>query len=145
MFTMLKKNRKVTSLLIVLFLIVIFHFILLSLYVRSYDYVEKNYQDAGFQFFSYATTLCAILGIRGLIGSKTISMRSASLVLILPSILIYIIIMTLFINVFRLDGNNSYFTRFNYYDYLSAFPFIINTIIYIITISILIPSKDSSI
>jgi hypothetical protein len=136
MFTTVKKNRKVFSLLVFLLFIVGFHLFLAYLYEDSDDYVINNYKDASFEIYNYALTVLAIFGGIILIISKNIFIKLISFILFIPKASFLLFLM----KAYQLNEGDKFISLKNYHDYLFLMPFLADAVLiliiaYIITLS----------
>jgi hypothetical protein len=133
MFTTLRENRKVTSLLGALLVIVGSHFILTYRYTDSYDYAAKNYQDADVAFYAYEMTLLAILGEIGILSCRSPILRALFSLLLLPNVLF----LTFMLKVYSLNQGDTFIALATYHDYLFWFPFFVDGLLLLIGMHII--------
>jgi hypothetical protein len=133
MFTTLRENRKVTSLLGALLVIVGSHFILTYRYTDSYDYVAKNYHDADLAFYAYEMTLLAILGEIGILSCNSSILRVLFSLLLIPNVLF----LAFMVAAYSVNQGDAFIALATYHDYLFWLPFSVDGLLLLIGMHII--------
>lgn len=132
MFTTLRENRKVTSLLGVLLVIVGIHFILTYRYADSFGYMA-NYHDADLAFYAYEMTLLAILGEIGILSCNSSILRVLFSLLLIPNVLF----LAFMVAAYSVNQGETFIALATYHDYLFWLPFFVDGLLLLIGMHII--------